>query len=53
MAKPKSLSVKVVLDNDKQLMITFDVLEDGWASVEKEAPGFYQMFRFWADEGAE
>jgi hypothetical protein len=47
MAKPKSLSVKLVMDDEKQLTITYDVVS--WEDLKEDTPGFYHLFRDWAE----
>jgi hypothetical protein len=47
MAEPKSLSVKLVMDDEKQLTITYDVVS--WEDLKEDTPGFYLMFRDWAE----
>jgi hypothetical protein len=49
MAKPKSLSGKIVLDNGRQLTITWE-LDDGWDGIKEDVPGLYPLFKAWHDE---
>jgi hypothetical protein len=48
MVTPSSLTVKLVLDNGRELAITMNI--DYWSQLEKKAPEHYPLFFDWATE---
>jgi hypothetical protein len=46
--KPASLTVRVKMDNDRQLAITMDC-QEGFETVKEQVPEYYALFKSWAD----